>query len=160
MKRMQDVIFQAGVVLGRITQLCADRGVVAADSEIALADLIVLFSDELESLPVTENTRTIISSEIHDLSQAIAGYTKNQRLNPDEARIMIRLVSRWTDILLDEFIRDTVLTSPSPISKNRDTSAIRMEMEKPLLPGTGPDNSNKSGSLDESDLDDLPGSIT
>ncbi|MFA5296030.1 MAG: hypothetical protein WC382_10990 [Methanoregulaceae archaeon] len=116
---MKDTLFQAGVIFGRITQLCVERGVVTADPGIALADLLVLFSEELGSLPLSEKTRGTIAHEIHDLSSTLTAYEKDQRLNPDDARTMISLVSRWTDMLLDEFINDSQAMRP-PVSSGRD----------------------------------------
>jgi hypothetical protein len=114
---MKDTIFQSGIILGRITQLCVDRGVVSAGPEMGLADFLVLFSGELESVPLTEGTRTTITNEVNDLSVMLKTYPPNTALAPEDARIMIGLVSRWTDMMLDDFIQEAGVNPHAPGSE-------------------------------------------
>ena len=107
MKRMKDKIFQVGIILGRITQLCVDKGVVSAGPEMALADFLDVFSEELVSLPLSEGTRTTIVREIQDISATLTTYQANVAITPEDARIMVSLVSWWTDMMLEEFIENS-----------------------------------------------------
>lgn len=136
-----ETAFQAGIILGRITQLCVDRGIVSTGAGIALEDLLALFTEDLSSLPVSVMTRMTINDEIHSLAGALAEYKKDQRLNTDDARIMIRLVSRWTDMILDEFINHAQSDNVSgPISEKR-CKTTQKGPEVPILPR--PDHENQ-----------------
>ena len=141
---MKDTIFQSGIILGRITQLCVDRGVVSAGPEMGLSDFLVLFSGELESVPLTEGTRTTITNEVNDLSVMLKTYPPNTALAPEDARIMIGLVSRWTDMMLDDFIQENGQSANPGVS----------ESEREVLPPNGeeePSDPNHSREVGEKD---------
>ena len=97
-------IFQTGVILGRITQLSVDRGNVVSGSGMGLADFLHLLEDEVKKCPIREALQKKILDEINALIDNLSAYSKEARLELDDARVMIGFVSRWTDLLFDEFL--------------------------------------------------------
>jgi hypothetical protein len=99
-------LLQTGVILGRITQISVDRGIVISDTDMGLADFLYLLSEEARNLPVTESLNKKLLGEITNLLHMLSGYGKGVRLEPDDARIMIGITSRWSDMLLDELTEE------------------------------------------------------
>jgi len=142
-----DSVFQAGIILGRITQLCVERGVVSTNGGIALEDLILLFTEELSSLPASASTRITIADEIHNLTAALAEYGKDQRLNAEDARIMISLVSHWTDMLLDDFIDNSQSASTAMIPPETSRDSSQKESGASSPPHTDHENQDSNHSI-------------
>ncbi len=94
-------LFQTGVILGRITQISIDRGIVLSDSGMGLVDFLDLLQEEIKKLSLKESLAKKILDEIGNLSESIHGYTKGERIEPDDARVMVSFVSRWTDMIYD-----------------------------------------------------------
>jgi hypothetical protein len=99
-----NAVFQTGVIFGRITQLSVDRGFVMSQKEMALSDFLTLLSEEMGDLPVNPSVCERILAEVKELIESLKKYEADEPLKIDDSRIMIGFVSRWTDILLDEFI--------------------------------------------------------
>lgn len=135
-------LFQTGVILGRITQLCIDRGIVMSGSVMGLSDFFNLLIDEVKNLPVSDSLITQILGEINTLSGNLSGYQKEARLEPDDARIMIGFVSRWTDMLFDEF---TNLTGEKSVIKG-EAGFDSVTKSGNQLPESPPDPLDKKGS--------------
>ena len=100
-------LFQTGVILGRITQISIDRGIVLSDSGMGLVDFLDLLQEEIKKLSLKESLAKKILDEIGNLSESIHGYTKGERIEPDDARVMVSFVSRWTDLIYDELSRQS-----------------------------------------------------
>ncbi len=103
-------IFQAGILLGRITQYCVDRRVVRPAPDMGLADYLSLLSEEICTLPLKESVAEKIRSEITAISVNIAAYPPDKMLEADDARIMIGLAARWTEMILTELGYEGVVT--------------------------------------------------
>lgn len=97
-----DAVFQTGIILGRITQFSIDRGVVLSFTVTALSDLLTLFSEEIQCLPVQKETNKQLLAEIGDLFKEFGQYQPDEPLKIDDSRIMVGFVSRWTEIVLNE----------------------------------------------------------
>lgn len=138
-------LFQTGVILGRITQLSIDCGAVLSVSGMGLVDLLNLLSEELPKLPVSSSLVEKIICEIHDLSSSIYGYQPGFSLDPDDSRIMIGLVSRWTDMLMDE-LNDANSTEKLPGQTPNGYSGIDTNQGAP--PGENNDISTQLSDVD------------
>lgn len=143
-----NTIFQSGVILGRITQIAVQRGIVTLGDGMSLSDFLILFSEEIGMTPISDALKEKIQNEINNLMENFSSYSKGQRLEPDDARIIIGIVSRWSDMLIDEFIH-------SCPSQNDDDDIIQeMDEEKPT-------NTEVSDESDDKELiDELSGSST
>jgi len=144
---MMDALFQAGIILGKINKLCVERGVAPTGAGIALEDLLVLFTEELSSLPVSASTRVTIADEVHNLAGALSEYEKDQRLNNEDSRIMIRLVSRWTDMLLDELIENSQSASAADISLDNSNTLSHKEPGPTTHPRISHENRDSNHSI-------------
>lgn len=116
-------IFQAGILLGRITQYCVDRRVVRPAPDMGLADYLSLLSEEICTLPLKESVAEKIRSEISAISINIAAYPPDKMLEADDARIMIGLAARWTEMILTELGYEGVVTgSTDPLRHTEETN--------------------------------------
>ncbi|MDD1702867.1 MAG: hypothetical protein LUQ31_07825 [Methanoregula sp.] len=106
-------IFQAGIILGRIMQYCVDRKAVHSPSELGLADFLILLSEEIRILPLNEPLAGKIQSEITGISTNLSAYPPDKPLEADDARIMIGLAGRWSDMILNELGYKGFVTEPT-----------------------------------------------
>lgn len=125
-------LIQMGIILGRITQLSVDRGVVVSGSGMGLSDFLILLAEEVKKVSVPEPVINKILDEIKPLSENLADYPRDTRLEPDDARVMISLVSRWTDLLYDELMNESEFKEGTTLSEDVENETVAdISDEKP-----------------------------
>jgi hypothetical protein len=110
---------------------------------MGLADYLSLLSEEICTLPLKESVAEKIRSEISAISINIAAYPPDKMLEADDARIMIGLAARWTEMILTELGYEGVVTgstdSPHPAGEVNVHEPVPPNDDVPRKTTTGKD---------------------
>ncbi len=95
-------IFELGILIGRLSQLGADNGIVKKEKGIGIIDVIETTEMVLENIKFREEIITDITKDLDEIKKLLDKYKVDTNLTDEDSDKIISMASKWRRNISDE----------------------------------------------------------
>lgn len=113
-------IFELGILIGRLSQLGADNGIVKKDGGIGIIDVIETTTMVLEDTQLKDDVISQMNADLVNIQKLLDKYEINATLSDEDSAKIIKYASCWRRKISDELSIEDDFSSVNPDNVDHD----------------------------------------